>query len=286
MNMDFKRIAIIGVGLIGGSFALALKKHGFNGRIVGIGRKEENLIKAKKRGVIDEYSTVPLEGVKNADLILLSTPVGKFQEIMKDIKKNIKKGAVVTDVGSVKGEMVRRLEPLIPEGVSFVGAHPIAGRETSGIDNASADLFRGTKCIITPTKNTDKPALEKIIDLWKGLGCKTILMSPEKHDRIFAGVSHAPHVVAYTLMNALVDLDEDILPYSGQSLRDMTRIALSSPEMWQAICSYNRENILKSLNHFVSSILHMKNLIEESDWDALEKEFQKAKRGRERLEGF
>lgn len=282
--MNFKKIAIIGVGLIGGSFALSLKKSGFSGKIVGIGRKKENLIMAKERGIIDEYSTQPSGGIIEADLILLSTPVGEFQKILEDIKGNIKIGAIVTDVGSVKAEVVRRLEPLIPQGVSFVGTHPIAGRETSGIDDASAELFKNARCIITPTQNTDRGALERILELWQSFGSRTILMSPDEHDWIFGCVSHMPHVIAYTLINAIMDLNEGILPQGGPSLRDITRIALSPPELWQEICSYNRENVLKSLNHFVSYLLHIKGLIEESKWDTLKEEFQKAQSGRSRLE--
>lgn len=282
--MDFKKVAIIGVGLIGGSFALSLKRSGFNGRIMGIGRRKENLIMAKEGGIIDEYSTQPSEGIIDADLILLSTPVGEFQRLLQDIKGNIKGGAIVTDVGSVKAEVVRKLEPLMPKGASFVGSHPIAGRETSGIADASAELFTGARCIITPTENTDKGALERILELWQSFSCRTALMAPEEHDWIFGCVSHMPHVIAYTLINTIMDLDKDILPHSGPSLRDMTRIALSPPELWQEICSYNRENILKPLEHFTASLLHIKGLIEESNWDALKEEFQKAQSGRSRLE--
>ncbi|MBI4653418.1 MAG: prephenate dehydrogenase/arogenate dehydrogenase family protein [Nitrospirae bacterium] len=283
MNMDFKRIAIIGVGLIGGSFGLALKKSRLCEKIVGIGRNKENLIKAKERGIIDEYFTDASRGVIDADLILLSTPVGKFQRILERIRGNIKKGAIVTDVGSVKLEVVKGLEPLIPEGVSFVGTHPIAGRESSGIADASAEFFAGIRCIVTPTSNTDKNALGKIISLWEAIGSKISLMTPEEHDRVFAIVSHIPHVIAYTLINTIMDLDENILQHSGPSLKDMTRIALSPTELWRDICSYNRENIIKSLNHFISHITDIKALIEKSDWDALEKEFQKAQAGRKSL---
>jgi len=282
--MDFKKVAIIGVGLIGGSFALSLKKSGFNGRIIGIGIREDNLIKAKERGIIDEYSTTPSDGVIDADLILLSTPVGEFQKVIENTKGSIKRGAIVTDVGSVKAEVVRRLEPLMPDGSSFVGTHPIAGRETSGIENASPELFRLALCVITPTPNTDKDSLEKIVSLWRSFGSRTTLMAPHEHDRIFASVSHMPHVIAYTLMNTIIDLDENILPYSGSSLKDMTRVALSLPEIWRDICSHNRENILESLNNFSSSLLHIKGLIEKSEWDALKKEFQKAQAGRHSLE--
>ncbi len=284
MNIDFKQIAVIGVGLIGGSFALALKKRGFKGTIVGVGRKKENIIKAKNLGVIDEYSIVPAEGVKNADLILLAAPVGQFPEIIEGTRHHIKKGAIVTDVGSVKAEVIKRLEHLTPEGVSFVGGHPIAGKECSGVDAASPDLFVNTRCIITPDAHTDKKALEKILELWEALGAKTVLMSPEEHDSIFAAVSHLPHVLAYVLINTIMGLNENILPHGGRGLKDMTRIALSPPELWRDICHYNKEQVLKSLDYFLSSITHVKKLIENSEWDNLEKEFQKAKAGRARLD--
>ena len=283
-DMDFKNVAIIGVGLIGGSFGLSLRKTGFNGKITGTGRRKEHLILAKKLKAIDEYCTAPEDGVKNADLILLATPVGEFPAVVEKIRTHIKKGAIVTDVGSVKAGVVKKLEPLMPEGVNFVGGHPIAGKECSGVEAASSDLFSKKRCIITPGANTDKTALEKIIRLWNALGSETIIMSPEEHDTIFAAVSHMPHVAAYVLINAIMELRENILSHGGRGLRDMTRIALSPPELWKDICSYNRENILKSLDQFLTSFLHVKKLIENSDWDKLEKEFQKAKTARQVLE--
>ena len=158
-DMDFKNVAIIGVGLIGGSFGLSLRKTGFNGKITGTGRRKENLILAKKLKAIDEYCIAPEDGVKNADLILLATPVGEFPAVVEKIRTHIKKGAIVTDVGSVKAGVVKKLEPLMPEGVNFVGGHPIAGKECSGVEAASSDLFSKKRCIITPGPNTDKTAL-------------------------------------------------------------------------------------------------------------------------------
>jgi prephenate dehydrogenase len=282
--MDFKKVAIIGVGLMGSSFALSLKKQGFKSKITGIGRREENLIMAKELGIIDEYSTVAKEGIKDADLILLATPAGQFERIIKNIRQSIKPGAIVTDVGSVKAEVVKKLEPLMPKGVSFVGGHPIAGKECSGINAAAAELFNGARCIITPTKNTNKEALEKIVKLWGILGSKVSLMTPEEHDLIFAAVSHLPHIVAYVLVNTIVDIKEGILHQGGRGLKDMTRIALSSPELWQDICSYNRENILEVLKSFSYSLSHIIELIESSDWKGLEKEFIRAKEARQLLE--
>ncbi|MBI4697496.1 MAG: prephenate dehydrogenase/arogenate dehydrogenase family protein [Nitrospirae bacterium] len=284
MKINFNRIAIIGVGLIGGSFALALKANGFKGTIAGIGRNRKNLVRAKKLGAIDEYTTVPSIGVRDADLILLATPVGQFVEKTKQIKPFLKNGAIVTDVGSVKAEVIKNIGPLMPGGVCFVGGHPIAGRECSGVNAASAGLFKNTKCIITPDAHTDKKALRKIISLWKALGAKTVIMTPDEHDVIYASVSHLPHVVAYSLVNSILDLNGDILGHGGRGLGDMTRIALSPPELWRDICRFNKKHILKSLDHFILSLIRTKKFIKNSDWDRLESEFLRAKAGRGRLD--
>lgn len=282
--MDFKNITIIGVGLIGSSFALALKSRGFKGKITGIGRNRKNLIKAKKLGIIDAYTTEYSKGVKNADLILLAIPVGSFMAIIRNIRRSIKKGAIVTDVGSVKDRIVKEIDPLMPEGVHFVGAHPIAGKECSGIKCASAELYRSARCVITPGPNTNEAALKKIIRLWKKVGSTTVLMSPAEHDMIFGTVSHLPHVIAYALVNSIMNTGNNILSHGGRGLRDMTRIALSPPELWRDICASNKKNILKSLMKFSSSVSRLTRLIEKSDWNSLEKEFRKAKEARQVLE--
>ncbi|RJQ51787.1 MAG: prephenate dehydrogenase/arogenate dehydrogenase family protein [Nitrospiraceae bacterium] len=284
MNINFKHIAIIGVGLMGGSFALALKAKGFKGKITGVGRSRKNLIKAKKLGMIDDYTTEYADGVKDADLVLLAVPVGRVEIIVKSISRVLKKGAIVTDVGSVKARIVKDVVPLMPEGVHFVGAHPIAGKECSGITCAAADLYLNARCIVTPVSDTDKKALGKIMRLWKAVGATTTLMGPEEHDLVFGAVSHLPHVAAYALVNGIMKVENSILRHGGRGLRDMTRIALSPPELWRDICSFNRKNILKSLKKFSSSLTHLTRLIEKSDWSGLEKEFRKAKEARQDLE--
>ncbi len=286
MKFNFKKVSIIGVGLIGGSFALSLRKAGFKGTISGTGRNQDNLARAKRSGIIDEFGSNPAEGVKDADLILLASPVGQFPRIAEDIRGQLKKGAIVTDVGSVKAEVISKLEPFMPEGVSFVGGHPIAGKECSGADAASADLFNGARYIITPSPDTNKDALEKVTAVWKSFGSVIITMDPDEHDAIFAAVSHLPHVVAYVLINTIIDLhkDKDILPQGGKGLKDMTRIALSPPDLWRDICAYNKENMLKSLELFTSSVAQVESMIKKSDWDNLWKEFQKARNGRKILE--
>jgi prephenate dehydrogenase len=276
MDINFNKVTIIGVGLIGGSFALSLKRSGFKGKITGVGRKKENLVRAKKLNVIDTYTTNPAKGVLDADLIILATPVGQFTKIIKGIKNHLKKGAIVSDVGSVKARVVKELERLLPEKVSFIGTHPISGRECSGVESASADLFKNTRCIITPVERTNKKALSKMRSLWKKLGAKVIIMSPEEHDRIFASVSHLPHIIAYALINSIISTQKNMLHHGGKGLKDMTRIALSSPEMWGDICMLNKKNIMQSIDRFLHSLNNIKKLMKNSNWHTLEKEFQKA----------
>lgn len=282
--MKFKNVAIIGVGLIGSSLALALKKNGYAGRITGIGRNRGNLMRAKRRGIIDTYTTDHSKGTKDADLIVFASFVGQFEQIAKRIMGSIKKGAVVTDVGSVKVEIVRIMEPMMPDGVSFVGAHPIAGKECSGMDCATPVLFKKAKCIITPGTNSDKKAVRTVVRLWKSVGSETVLMSPEQHDRIFAAVSHVPHVVAYALINAIADADSRFLHYGGKGLKDTTRISLSSAEMWRDICASNRNEVLRLLKGFGSSLSRITRMMEKSDWNGLKKEFVRAQKARKLIE--
>jgi len=282
--MNFKNISIIGIGLMGSSFALALRSNGFKGSITGIGRNRNNLARAKRRGIIDSYTTDHCRGVKEADLVLLATPVGQFENVVRDIKQHLKKGAIVTDLGSVKATIVRKLDALMPKGVHFVGAHPIAGKECSGISGATADLFRNARCILTPGKQTSAAALRRVRTLWKAVGAKTMTMTPDEHDMIYAAVSHVPHVVAYALVNSIEETRSDILRFGGRGLKDMTRIASSPTELWRDICELNRKGILRSLRKFSASLNRMTLYIENSDWKRREKEFKKAKEARDLIE--
>jgi prephenate dehydrogenase len=282
--MNFKKITIIGVGLIGSSLALALRKKGYKGTITGLGRSEDTLKLAKELEIIDDYSTVHAEGVKDADLVVLASSVALFEQIIVNIRDHLKEGAIVTDVGSVKGAVLRTLTPLMPEGVRFVAGHPIAGRECSGVKCATDDLFENAKCIITPDAATDKDALGQVKELWDLTGARTIIMPAEEHDLTFAAVSHLPHVVAYSLINSILDINGEILRYGGGGLRDFTRIALSSPSMWRDICAHNRNDVLKTLKTFSSSLSRMISFVEESNWEGLEKEFTRAQEARKLIE--
>jgi len=280
--IKFDRVAIIGVGLIGASLALALKKYGIAAEVKGSGRKEGNLKKAIRHGVIDSYSLNRSEIVEGADLVVLATPVGCFKAVIEEARPFLKKGAIVTDVGSVKGRLAREMEGLMPEGVAFVGGHPIAGSDRSGIDAASEDLFAGAKCIITPTEHTPEEAVRRVTELWTAIGAEVCFLSPEEHDLVFALVSHLPHLIAYALVNTVGDVNPEYIHYAGKGFKDTTRVALSSPELWRDICFKNKENLLDLVQRFQKSLTSMVDALR-NDSEELEVLFEKAQRLRGRL---
>lgn len=279
----FKKITILGVGLLGASFALALKKNGLCNSITGYGRNRENLQKAKERDIIDSFEQDPASACRDADLIMLSTPVGSFLDLTKAISPALKKGAVLTDVGSVKGKLVREIEKIIPGHVSYIGGHPIAGSDRSGIDSASAGLFRNAKCIITPTENSNPDALEKIHGLWKALGSDILTLNPEEHDRIYASVSHLPHLIAYAMVNTVADMDRSYLDFSGKGFMDATRIAASSEDLWNDICLLNRDNLVEVIAVFQKNLDMLNQYLKAGNSDSLKNAFRKARTLRETI---
>ena len=279
----FNKVTILGVGLIGASFALAMKKRGLCSHITGCGRRENNLKKAMEMKIIDSFEIDASKACADSDLVLFAIPVGCFTETAKRINGSFKKGAIVTDVGSVKGKLVRDMEALMPEGVSFVGGHPIAGSDRTGIDLATADLFAGARCILTPTEKTDKAALKKITALWESLGAAVSAMDADEHDRIYAAVSHLPHIIAYAIVNTVADINSSYLGYAGNGFKDTTRIAASSSELWRDISMMNRENILKFIELFKKNLDSLSGYLKKSDSEAIEKEFKKAKALRENV---
>lgn len=231
MEDGFKTVSIIGVGLIGGALSLALKEKGLVNKIIGYGRNEERLKLALKRGIVDEI-TISLQEASLSDLVVLATPLGVFEKIVYDLAKFIKKGTVVIDVGSVKEWVIDRIEKILPSGVHFVGTHPIAGSDKTGFEYARADLFEGAKVIITPTEKTDKSALDKVSNLWKDLGADVELMSAKDHDRVYALMSHLPHLISFCMVNSVAEIDKNLMNYAGSGFKSFTRIAKSSPELW------------------------------------------------------
>ncbi len=286
MEPYFKKLTIIGVGLIGGSLAMALRKKGMVGEIVGVGRSISNLELAVKLDVIDKFTTDAAAGVLDADLVVIATPVASTPEVVKKIATYLKQGAIVTDVGSVKKAIVKDAEKLLPSGVHFVGGHPVAGTEESGVGAAFPALFENRRCILTPTAKTDKEALKKVKDIWEAAGSEVIVMDAEKHDSILAAVSHLPHVIAYSLVNTVDnvrDFEESILNYSAGGFRDFTRIASSSPEMWRDICLLNRKAILDMIDRFEEELSALKKSIEAEEGKNLLNAFKSAKDARDSI---
>jgi prephenate dehydrogenase len=282
----FNNVTIIGVGLIGGSLAKILKATGLAGTITGAGRSRETLELAQRIGVIDRIGQSSASAVDGADLVILASPVGTFETVIREVGPHLKRGTILTDVGSVKGGLVRKIESLLPAGVHFVPGHPIAGKEKFGVSEATETLFRGAKCILTPTQNTDRQAMDAVKEMWKTAGANVIVMDPDVHDKVFAAVSHMPHVAAFAMMGAVAELNtgtEDYISFSGAGFRDFTRIAASSPEIWRDICLMNRENIVQMIERYQFSLNRLKTDILEGDGKRLENHLAMASKVRRGL---
>jgi len=284
MSFYIERLAVVGVGLIGGSFARALREAGVVGSIVGIGRSMANLEQALALGIIDEVSQNPAEGVAGADMVFVSVPVCSVIPTIRQMAGSLGRGCVVTDGGSVKAEIVSQCEALMPEGCHFVGGHPIAGTEHSGAAASFATLYQGRRCIITPTVRTDQDALDKVTQAWCLTGAEVCLMEAGRHDRIFAEISHLPHAVAYALVHAVGSADvegENVLSYTAGGFRDFTRIASSDPVMWRDIALMNRKPLLASIDGFSASLAELRRRIEAGDSAGLADFFTTAKNFRD-----
>ncbi|MBI3622203.1 MAG: prephenate dehydrogenase/arogenate dehydrogenase family protein [Nitrospirae bacterium] len=279
-------MALIGVGLIGGSLGLAVKRKRLAGEIVGYAPDQAALKRAVQRGAIDRAARTAAEAVREADLVVLATPVGAFPALVKECASSFKPGTILTDVGSVKGALVGRIEAMLPPHVTYLSAHPLAGGEQSGIEAASPTLFDGCRCLITPGGPVRAEALKQLTRFWEGVGSTVSTLDPFEHDRYLALVSHLPHLVAYALVQCAMDAAKeapDLLGFSAGGFRDFTRIAASSPEMWRDICLENRAEILRALTRYQSTLECYRRLIESGDGAALETAFRNARRVRESL---
>ena len=286
MSAAIPRLAIMGVGLIGGSLALALKEAGCVGEVVGCGRGKPNLEKALERGIIDRYERDPRLAAVGADLIFLATPVQTLAQVVAEIAPVLKPGTILTDGGSVKAEVVRQIQPLVPAGVDFVPGHPIAGTEKSGAEAAFADLYRGKRCILTPTATTSAAALQRVTEMWQAVGSEVVCMSVDKHDRVLAAISHLPHMVAYSLVNAVGSYDhyeENILEYSAGGFRDFTRIASSDPMMWRDIALTNQDALIEMMEQFETFFAELKADVRSGQADKLFEFFMTSKQMRDAI---
>lgn len=280
----FNTAVVIGVGLIGGSIARVLKNRGMANRVIGVGRSEANLKVAMELGIID--AALPaIDAVKEADLIVLCPPVLSIIPTLESIAPHIKKGALVTDGGSTKKEIVEQGEKIAAGRFVFIGSHPIAGTEKSGAASSFETLFENHQCIITPTSNTPAEPLEKLTAFWRGAGMKTVLMEPAMHDTVMGAVSHLPHLAAFALVNTVSQLEqgEKLLEFAAGGFKDTTRIAASPAEMWADIALANRQKMLELSAALRGNIEDIESAIQSGDREALMRKFQRANEFRGKL---
>jgi prephenate dehydrogenase len=280
------RLAIVGVGLIGGSLALALKAAGVVGKVVGVGRGLANLETALSYGIVDEITQDIAEGVNDADLVFLATPVCSLGTVTQQMMEHLKPGAILTDGGSVKQAVIDAIEPHLRDDVYFVPGHPIAGTENSGAEAAFASLYQDRRCILTPTPKTDEGALTLVARMWELVGSQVVVMDVEKHDRVLAAISHLPHMVAYALVNSVGAYDrygENILEYSAGGFRDFTRIASSDPTMWSDIALTNRDALVEMMGQFETFFAELKQDVAEGDGERLFEFFRRSKQSRDEI---
>jgi prephenate dehydrogenase len=278
-----RRLAVIGVGLIGGSLALALRRAAFCGSIVGFDRDAAALERAVALQVIDAVAESVSEAARGADLVLVAVPVKSVGPVLHDVGLALDPAAVVTDVGSTKAEVIETARQELRERFArFVPAHPIAGREASGVENAAADLFKAARVVLTPLAETQPKAVELVAAAWEAAGARIATLKPEDHDRIFAAVSHLPHLLSFALVSAIASRPDarDLFGFAAGGFRDFTRIAASSPEMWRDIALQNRAALLDELDRFGARLAVFRALIERGDGPALERLMAEARSAR------
>ncbi|MBF0237286.1 MAG: prephenate dehydrogenase/arogenate dehydrogenase family protein [SAR324 cluster bacterium] len=274
-------LAIIGLGLIGGSLALDLKKQGIVKQVIGYDLREEHCQQALRFGIVDHASTVWDDALKQAPLVVLAVPVRSCSTVIRELRGKLSPQVVMTDVGSVKGPVMRLMASEFSD-IAFVGGHPIAGSEQFGPQHARTGLFQNKMFIVTPANNTAPEHLELIRSLWERVGSRVITMDENTHDRVFSWVSHLPHLLAYGSIQTIAGADEpEILKFSGAGLKDFSRIASSSPEMWADIFLENKANLLANLNKFFAVMQNLQTAIEQDDRDGLAQLLQQAKASRD-----
>ena len=269
----FEQLGLIGCGLMGGSFALALKRAGLVKRVVGYSKSPSTTQRALSMGVIDVEAPSALLAVSGADIVLLAVPVAATEATLKAIKHLVTKDMLIMDVGSTKRDVIDAARRVLRDHIgSFVPCHPITGKEVSGVEHADPDLYTGKQIILTPIDKTNAVQSEKAVRVWEGLGCKVLKMTPDAHDAAFAAVSHLPHLVAFALMNGITSQDhgKDYLSLAGPGFRDFTRIAASEPKMWRDILLANRQELLAQSQIFQRALQAMEVMIESGNNEALE----------------
>ena len=269
----FNRLALVGVGLIGSSIAHAARRANLVKHIAGYAPRAETRARAQAVGFADSLHAELKPTVEGADLVVLATPIGTYGALAQQLAPHLEKGAILTDVGSVKTGVIRDVGPHVPEGVHFIPGHPIAGTEQSGPDAGFAELFDGRWCILTPPPGTEASAVERLVAFWRGCGSEVEIMDPRHHDLVLAITSHVPHLIAYNIVGTAADLEtvtqSEVIKYSASGFRDFTRIAASDPTMWRDIFLNNREAVLEMLGRFNEDLAALQRAVRWGDGDAL-----------------
>ncbi len=276
-----KQITIIGIGLIGSSVARAVKHHNLAEKLVCADADEDVVLRVEKLGFADDATQNASEGVKDADLVILATPLGAFGKVTQEIAPHMKAGAVLTDTGSVKQDAISAIQPFVPDHVSFVPGHPIAGTEQSGPEAGFYELFINRWAVLTPLPDTDAQALGKMVQFWESCGSRVEIMDPQRHDLVLAITSHLPHLIAYSIVGTATDLEEhlhsDVIKFSASGFRDFTRIAASDPVVWRDIFLGNNEAVLEVLQRFNEDLTALQKAIRWKDGRTLEKFFTRTR---------
>ncbi|HEX5220628.1 MAG TPA: prephenate dehydrogenase/arogenate dehydrogenase family protein [Verrucomicrobiae bacterium] len=282
--MRFEKVTIVGVGLLGGSLGLAIKRRRLARQVCGYVRRTASIRECKRVGAMDFATTNLLAAVSGADLVILCTPLAQMRSLAEQMRPALKRGAIVTDVGSAKASVVKDLESLVAKaGAHFVGSHPMAGAEKTGVLAARADLFECAMCVVTPTPRSNKTALRRVEQFWKTLGCRLLRLPPETHDVLVSRSSHLPHVVAATLASVILDpkQSQHQAALCANGFRDTTRIASGSPEMWRDIALTNSKHLARALDGLVSELGRFRVALKRGDAKAISKFFQTAKQRRD-----
>ena len=287
MNNTFEKVCIVGLGLIGGSIGLAIKRSNISNQITGYARSNSTLERAIELGLVDSVKDNLKDAVNNSDLVILATPLSTFRELVEEMSPFLKKGCIITDTGSAKLTVIEDLKDILPNGVEFVPGHPIAGTEESGPDAGFAELFDNRWCILTPTEDNSSNAVDLVKDFWESIGSKVEIMDPMHHDKVLAITSHIPHLIAFNIVGTANNLanvtEKEVVKYSAGGFRDFTRIAASDPKMWSDIFTYNSDAVLEMLDLFSNDFAKLKAAVIKKDSDLLFSNFEKTREVRKNI---
>ena len=287
MKNVFNKVCIIGLGLIGGSIGLSLKRLNSSSQVVGYAKTKSTLKRAVERGLVDKVEENLINAVNDADFVILATPLSMFKSIIGEISPFLKEGCIISDTGSAKLSVIKELKNIIPGNIEFVPGHPIAGTEESGPDSGFAELFDNRWCILTPTEDNTSNAIHLVKKFWESLGSKVEIMEPSHHDKVLAITSHIPHLIAFNIVGTANNLanvtEKEVVKYSAGGFRDFTRIAASDPKMWSDIFTYNSEAVLEMLELFSNDLAKLKDAVRKKDSDLLFSNFEKTRAVRKNI---